>query len=85
MHFKEYSQTLKLTKDWESYGEDRVILRSSAWDIGDRYIIRNGDAHYFLMLCTGAFICIPKPEVDRHFGDECVIVKIANREGLGFD
>ncbi len=31
LHFKEYSQTLKLTKDWESYGEDRVVVRSSAW------------------------------------------------------
>ena len=31
LHFKEYSQPLHLRKDWQSYGEDRVVVSSSAW------------------------------------------------------
>ena len=32
------------------------------------------------MLCNGEFILAPKPERDYDYGDECVIVRITNKD-----
>jgi hypothetical protein len=84
LRFREYQQTLKLFKKVDHYGEDRVVLSSSGW-YEREYTIKRGGYDYFLMLCNGSLICIPKPLRDNDHGDECVVVKISNNEGMDVD
>ncbi len=82
--FREYQQTLKMFKKVDHYGDDCVVLFSSAW-YEREFTIQRGGHEYFLMLCTGSLLGIPKPLHDNHYGDECVVVKKSNREGMDVD
>ena len=90
LRFREYQQTLKLFKKVGHFvedrhcGEDRVVLSSSSW-YEREYTIKRGGFDYFLMLCNGPLICIPKPLRDNDHGDECVVVNISNNEGMDVD
>ncbi len=80
LRFREYKQTLKLFKKEREYGENRVVVSSSAW-YEHESTIRQGDCEYYCMLCTGALQRIPEPKSTDDYGDECVVLKISNNEG----
>ncbi len=84
LRFREYQQTLKMFKTNDTYGDDWVVLSSSAW-YEREFTIQRGGHEYFLMLCNGSLLGIPKPLRDNHYGDECVVVRISNREGMDVD
>ena len=75
-HYREYNQTLKLYASDES--KHYLIVCSSNWtDYHD--IIKYRESKYYCMISNGSFINIPKPDnINKEYGDECVIVKITN-------
>ena len=75
-HYREYNQTLKLFES--EYSENHMIISSSNWsDYNDT--IKYQESKYYCMVANGCFINIPKPaNIDKEFGDECVIVKITH-------
>ncbi len=79
MHYREYHQTLKLFKKVSAYGEARVVVSSSAW-FEFEHTVKRYESEYFCMLSNGEFILIGKPTRDNEFGDECVIVRITNKD-----
>ena len=80
LRFREYRQTLKLFKKVERYGENKVVVSSSGWYESEQAVER-GVPKYFLMMKTGALLCILAPRCDNEYGDECVVLKISNNEG----
>jgi hypothetical protein len=84
LRFREYLQTIKMFKKVDTYGDDWVVLSSSAW-YEREFTIQRGQHEYFLMLCNGALLGIPKPRNDSQYGDESVVIKFSNREGMDVD
>jgi hypothetical protein len=84
LRFKEYKQTLTLFKKVQHYGGKRVVVSSSAWYEREITIAQN-EHRYFCMLCNGSLLKIDKPRRDNEYGDECVILKISNLEGVDMD
>ncbi len=80
LRFREYKQTSKLFKKEIVYGETRVVVSSSSW-YENETTIRVGEHQYFAMLCNGALLRISEPERGTGYGDECVVLKISNKEG----
>jgi hypothetical protein len=80
LRFREYNQTLQLFKKVEQYGEENVVVSSSGWFEHESTIAR-GKHLYFCMLATGVLMPIDTPRRDNEYGDECVVVKISNKEG----
>ncbi len=78
MQYREYKQTLKLFKTVSAYGEARVVVSSSGW-FEYEHTVKRYESECCCMLSQGEFILIAKPERDNEFGDECVIVRIANK------
>ena len=75
-YYREYNQTLKLFECDDS--KNYLIVSSSDW-VNYNDIIKFRQSKYYLMLCNGCFINIPKPNnINKEYGDECVIVKITN-------
>ena len=81
LKFKEYNQTLTLFKKVHHYGEERVVVSSSAW-FEFELTIPQGGHRYFCMLCHGSLLTIDEPSRDHEYGDECVIIKISNLENV---
>ena len=79
LRVREYSQTLKLFKHVDAYGEHNVVVSSSAWvemeQTIDRYEQRN-----YVTLSNGEFMNIDDPTRENEFNDECCIVKISNAD-----
>lgn len=75
--YREYNQTLKLSECDDS--KNYLIVSSSDWtDYNDS--IKYLESKYYLMLSNGCFISIPRPNnLNKEYGDECVIVKITNQ------
>ncbi len=80
LRFREYSQTLQLFKVVEKYGENNVVISSSGW-FEHEHTVPHGEHRYFCMLCTGVLMPIGAPRCANEYGDECVVVKISNKEG----
>ena len=79
MRFKEYHQTLKLCKKVHDYGEDVVVISSSAWfECEDT--LKWGEHCYYSMLCSGALMNVDKPTRYNEFSDECVINNTENQD-----
>ena len=79
MRFREYHQTLKLFKKVDEYGENNVVVSSSAWFEMEQTIKRY-EYRYYVMLSNGQFLSIDDPTSDREFNDECCIIKISNHD-----
>jgi hypothetical protein len=79
MQYREYKQTLKLFKKVSAYGEDKVVVSSSGW-FEYEHTVKRYESEYFCMLSNGKFILIARPDKDNDFGDECVIVRITNKD-----
>ena len=79
MKYREYHQTLKIFKKVGHYGEDKVVISSSAWFEYEQTVKRN-ESEYFCMLWNGEFLMIARPARDNEYGDECVIVRITNKD-----
>ena len=79
MRFREYHQTLKLFKKVDAYGENNVVVSSSAWFEMEQTIKRY-EYRYYVMLSNGQFMNIDDPTRDKEFNDECCIVKISNHD-----
>ncbi len=52
---------------------------SSAW-FEYEHTVKRYESEYFCMLSNGEFMLIAKPERDNEFGDECVVVRITNKD-----
>ena len=74
--YREYNQTLKLFEC--DYSKNYLIVSSSDWvDYNDT--IKYSESKYYCMISNGSFINVPKPKnLNKEYGDECVIVKITN-------
>jgi hypothetical protein len=79
VRFREYKQILKLFKNEREYGETRVVVSSSSW-YEHETTIRQGECEYYCMLGSGALLRIPEPRSTDDYGDECVVLKISNKE-----
>ena len=79
MRFREYCQILKLFKKVEVYGEEKVVISSSGW-FEHETTLKRGETQYFCMLCIGSLLRIEAPRSTTEYGDECVVLKITNRE-----
>jgi 3-phosphoglycerate kinase len=79
LRFREYSQTLKLFKNLDAYGEHNVVVSSSAW-VEMEQTIKRYEHRYYVMLSNGKFMNIEEPTRDNEFNDECCIVKISNED-----
>jgi hypothetical protein len=77
LRYKEYHQTLKLFKHIPDYGEDVVVISSSAW-FEFEHTLKRGECCYYVMLCNGGFNKIEKPTRACEYGDEAVVIKIVN-------
>jgi hypothetical protein len=77
--YRESHQTLKLFKKMGHYGEDKVVVSSSGW-FEYEHTIKRYESEYFCMLCNGDFLMIERPTRDNDYGDECVIVRITNKD-----
>jgi hypothetical protein len=76
MRYNEYNQTLKLFES--DHSKHHLIVSSSDWD-NYNDTIKCRESKYYCMVSNGCFISIPKPSnIDKEFGDECVIVKLTN-------
>ena len=80
MRFREYHQTLKLFKKVDEYGENNVVVSSSAWEGFMEQTIKRHEYRYYVMLSNGQFMNIDDPTSDKEFNDECCIVKISNHD-----
>ncbi len=80
LRFREYNQTIKMFKEVERYGENKVVISSSGW-FEHEHTVPRGEHRYFCMLCTGVLMPIGTPRGANEYGDECVVVKISNTEG----
>ena len=79
LRFREYSQTLKLFKNVDAYGEHNLVVSSSAW-VEMEQTIKRFEYRYYVMLSNGEFMNIDDPTRDNEFNDECCIVKISNAD-----
>ena len=79
LRFREYHQTLKLFKHVDDYGENNVVVSSSAW-VEMKQTIKRYEYRYYVMLSNGEFMNIDDPTRDNEFNDECCIVKISNAD-----
>jgi hypothetical protein len=79
LRFREYNQTLRLFKNIDAHGNDKVVVSSSGWFEMEQTIKRH-ESRYYVMLDSGRFLNIDEPTRDREFNDECCIVKISNVE-----
>ncbi len=80
LRFREFRQTLKLFKKVERYGENKVVVSSSGWYESEQVVERDVPK-FFLMMRSGAMLCIGTPRCDNEYGDDSVVLKIVNREG----
>ena len=80
IRFREYNQTIQLFKKVERYGENNVVISSSGW-FEHEHTVPRGEHLYFCMLSTGVLMPIEAPRRANEYGDECVVVKISNKEG----
>ena len=79
LRFREYQQTLKLSKNVDAYGDHNVVVSSSAW-VEMEQTIKRFEYRYYVMLSNGQFMNIDNPTRDNEFNDECCIVKISNAD-----
>lgn len=83
--YTEYHQRLRLFKKVEAYGNDKLVVCSSAW-FEYELTIKNQESQYFVMLSNGQLMHIgfidENVNIDKVYGDECVILKISNFEVL---
>ena len=70
---------MKVFKKVSAYGEGRVVVEISAW-FEYEHTVKRHESEYFCMLSNGEFILIGKPKQDNEFGDECVLVRITNKD-----
>jgi hypothetical protein len=84
VRFREYNQTLKLFKKVQHYGENKVVISSSGW-FEHEHTVERGEHQYLCMLCTGGLLLIEAPRGADEYGDECVVLKISNKEDLDMD
>ena len=57
---------------------NHMIVSSSDWTYYND-VIKYSEYKYYCMISNGCFINIPRPyNVDKAYGDECVIVKLTN-------
>ncbi len=61
------------------YGDGRVVLSSSSL-LEYEHTVKRYESEYCCMLCNGEFLMIEKPTRDTEYGDECVIVRITNKD-----
>ena len=61
------------------YGEDKVVISSSAW-FEYEHTVKRYESERFCMLCNGEFVMIERPTRGNDYGDECVIVRITNKD-----
>ena len=54
-------------------------MSCSAWFEYEQTVKRN-ESEYFCMLWNGEFLMIARPARDNEYGDECVIVRITNKD-----
>ncbi len=80
LRFREYNQTIQLFKKVERYGENNVVISSSGW-FEHEHTVPRGEHRYFCMLRTGVLMPIGAPRCESEYGDDCVVVKISNKEG----
>ena len=80
LRFRKYNQTLKLFKNVELYGESKVVISSSGW-FEHEHTVPRGEHRYFCMLRTGVLMPIGAPRCENEYGDDCVVIKISNKEG----
>ena len=80
IRFREYKQTIQLFKKVERYGENNVVISSSGWFEHEHTVPRE-EHRYFCMLSSGVLMPIGTPRRANEYGDECVVVKISNKEG----
>ena len=85
--YSEYLQKIRMFKNVDKYGDARVVVSSSAW-YEMEHTIKQGCSEYYLMLCNGELInigvidkCV---DIDKEFGDECVVLRISNFENRNF-
>ena len=75
-HYREYNQTFKLFMS--DYSESHMIVASSDW-VGYNDTIKYRESKYYCMISNGGLASVPKPDnINKYYGDECVIVKITN-------
>ena len=79
LRFREYSQTLKLPKKVDAYGEHNVVVFSSAWFEMEQTIKRY-EYRYYVMLSNGEFMNIDIPTRENKFNDECCSVQNFSNE-----
>ena len=83
--YSEYQQTLRLFKKDNTYGNDKLVVCSSAW-YEMEFTIKNRESAYYIMRSNGELILIEMPnknvDIDKAYGEECVILKISNFENL---
>ena len=79
LRFREYSQTIKLFKKVDAYGDHNGVVSSSA-RLEMEQTIKRRDSRYYLMLGNGEFMNIDDPTRDNEFHEECCIVKISNAD-----
>jgi hypothetical protein len=79
LSFREYSQTLKLFKHLDAYGEHNVVVSSSAW-VEMKQTIKRYEHRYYVMISNGEFMNIAEPTRDNEFNDDRCIVKISNED-----
>ncbi len=79
MKYREYHQTLKLFKTVGHYGEGRVVISSSAW-FEYEHTVNRYESEYVCIFCNGEFLIVARPTRDNEYGDECVIVKVTNKD-----
>ena len=79
LKFREYSQTLKLSKNVDAYGEHNLVVSSSAW-VEMEQTIKRFEYRYYVTLSNGEFMNIDDPTRDNEFNDEWRIVKLSNAD-----
>ncbi len=83
--YSEYHQRIRLFKKPNVYGNDKLVVCSSAW-FEYELTIKNQESQYFLMLSDGELIHIgligQNVKIDKEYGDEVVVLKISNYEDL---
>ncbi len=83
--YSEYNQRIRLFKKADVYGNDKLVVCSSAW-YEYELTIKNNESQYVLMLSDGEFIhvgVLPRNvKLNKEYGDEVVVVKISSFEDL---
>jgi hypothetical protein len=77
--FREFSQTLRLLKKVDAYGEHNVVVSFSSWFEMEQTIKRY-EYRYSVMLSNCQFLNIDEGARENEFNDECCIVKISNED-----